>query len=319
MNLSHLLIPGGQGPFPTDWQHNGVLDHLLKCRWLAALDRLSEPKGYPHPWDVTVRRFEAPEGAHATLDADTTWSVFIRPGVVNDLEPVITYRRAGDPRGWAPPAGYTEVIRRGQSDYDPVYIDRELFDDSDDPPFLVLRAPAKKAKTADDFRLLGEAERPDCFRGEDTIDYEVWQASVILSAAALRPEWFVTVAFPPPKLKRFRCYTVKQLPGFNFGGRDGGWRELATLYFLRDPAQPEDAALFVRQREFFPLWSQVVQPGANIPALIGDPTINLTTGLGFADTAVAGYNEFATILANNARAELENQLRELAHAAWWSV
>ncbi len=317
MKLAHLLIRPGESPWPTAEKHNGVLDHLLSCRWLSPLERLSEPKGYPHSWRVTVDRFVPRDGAK--LAADTTWSVFIRPGTVNDLEPVITYRRTEDPRGWTPPDGYTEVIRPGQADFDPVFIDRELSEDAADPPCLVLRDPPPRAKTADDFRLLSDDARPDAFLGADTIDYEVWQCSVILSALPLRPEWFVSVAFPTPKLKRFRCYTVKEYPSFNFGGREGGWRELATLYLLRHPKEPADAALFVRQREFFPLWSIAVQPGANIPSLIEDPTINLTTGLGFADAAIGASNDLATLLADNARKELENELSNLAYAAWWSV
>ena len=58
----------------------------------------------------------------------------------------------------------------------------------------------------------------------------------------------------------------------------------------------DDMEIRIRQREWWPLWSIIVTPGAGILASVTSHPVDLVTGLPFADAAVAGYNETNAVL-----------------------
>lgn len=274
MSLRHLLIKPGKGPFPTAAQHNGVRDHLLHNRLLGPVPNILPAKPYPHPWQVTVARFEPT--ATSTLAADSTWSVKVVAGTIMDRIASIPYLRKNDPRGWVPPDGYVEPVTidtQAGTAPNSTWLDRDALDDPDAPPFLVLRDPAQGAKTAPDLTLIPDAQRNGleggAFTGAADWALELWRAHVILSATPFMASSF-KLTLPPPSLVRYRLYTVAALPLPTVGVAAGGSIELATLYLLRDPKVPATAEIRVREREFFSLWSQVVEPGSDLAGLFGD-------------------------------------------------
>lgn len=310
MALEKLLIQPGESPVPTAEKQNEVLAHLLANRFAGVVDGLRSPKGFPHPFQVSASRLdEAREGM--TLPLGRTWRVDIRPGAVNEILPSILYRRKADKRGWSMPGGY---VTKSADDW----IERDVLDDLDDPPFLAVVAPKPGERTTSDFRIVPDAERPDAFCGEAEWELELWSAHVLLSASPLRSE-VMSAAYPPPRLARYRLYTAQQLPGPTFGARSGGWFEVATLYFLRDLAAPELAELFVRQREFWPLWAAIVQPGADLPATVHYDPLNVQTGLPVADGFLAAADAANQLIADAALQQLESTLEGATSVEAWTV
>lgn len=315
MSLDSLLIQPGQWPWPTAEKQNALLAHLLRNRFLSAVDRLRKPPGFPHPWDVSVSRIEERPGL--TLPPERTWRVDIRPGTMNDVLPTMLYRRRDDPRGWTLPDDFAAPVV-GDKDYDPVWIERDLLDDADDPPFLTVRQPGEKDEPHDMLKV-PDAQRPEAFMDEISWDLELWQSHVLLSASPIAVAGVQSAAFPPPRLGRYRHYVSPRLPSPTFGARTGGWVELATLYLLRDPKEPELAEMFVRQREFWPLWAAIVQPGADLPELIRAQPMDLVTGLPLADFAIATGNALNQIFADLALAQLESSLESATSLELWTV
>lgn len=310
MALESLLIQPGESPVPTADKQNAILAHLLANRFAGVVDGLRSPKGFPHPFRVTVSRMdEAREGM--TLPAGRTWRIDIAPGAINDILPAIPFRKQGDKRGWKLPVGY---VAKSTEDW----IDRDALDDHDDPPFLAVVAPKPGEKKTSDFRIVPDAERPDAFCGAAEWELELWSCHVLLSASPLRSE-VMSAAFPPPRLARYRFYTAQQLPSPTFGARSGGWFEVATLYYLRDPAAPELAEMFVRQREFWPMWAVIVQPGSDIPATVRYDPLNVQTGLPLSDAFLAAGDAANQAIADAALQQLESTLEGATSVEAWTA
>lgn len=315
MNLDALRIRPGELPWPTAEKQNALLAHLVRNRFLNVVDRLLPPKGFAHPWDVSVSRLE--DRAAMKLPSVRTWRADVRAAGINDVLPTMLYRRADDPRGWSLPDDFAAPVK-GDSDYDPVWIERDVLDDAEDPPFLALRAPGKNDEPHD-MTKVPDAEREDAFKDEASWALELWRAHVLLTASPLAVVGLQSAAFPPPRLARYRLAVAARLPSPTFGARTGGWFELATLFLLRDPQAPEDAEMFVRQREFWPMWAAIVQPGADIPGLVTNQPLDLVTGLPLADFAIATANATNQILADLALAEIEQILEGTSSVEAWTV
>lgn len=257
MSLEKYRIPPGQGPFPTAEQHNGVLDHLLRNLIVGFVEEVRDPVRFRHKWKVSVEPLGEREGS--TLDPEKTWRVNIVDGVMNDALPTIPYRRKGDPRGWTVPDGYVTDPPTSSS----AWIDRDVIDDLDDPPFLVLRE-------TQDFRQIGDDQRrrieDGAFCSAEDWERELWRAHVVLSATALTIN--TSPGLPPPSLKRLRLYATALLPATVLAPAGIAF-ELATLYLLRDPNGVEPSELKPRQREYWPIWTEIVQPAAALTDLIG--------------------------------------------------
>lgn len=310
--LGKLLINPGENPVPTAEKQNGILDHLLKNRFAGVVDGLREPRRWPHPWRVIATRMdEAREGM--TLPVGRTWRVDVRAGAINDVLPTILYKKTGDKRGWKLPTAYSPAPAASEP-----WIERDVLDDHEDPPFLAVVAPQNSGDKKSDFRKVPDNERPEAFMGAAEWELELWSAHVLLSASPIRSE-SLSASFPPPRLARYRIYTSRQKPAATFGAKSGGWFELATLYFLRDPAAPELSEMFVRQREFWPLWAVIVQPGSEIPDMVQYSPIPASTGLPMADTFIAGYNAIDQIIADAALAQIENSLEAATSVEAWTV
>lgn len=310
MSLDNLLIRPGEPHAPTAEKQNALLRHLLANRFSGVVDALRPPRGMPHPWRVTASQISEPRDG-MSLPLERTWRIDVSAGSINGMLPMIPFRRTGDKRGWNMPAGYATEDEDG-------WIDRDALDDLSDPPFLAVVAPPPGATKTEDMQLVPDAERPDAFRGEVEWELELWKAHVILSATPLRSE-VLSASLPPPRLVRYRIYTSRQLPGPTFGARNGGWFELATLYFLRDPAAPELAELLVRQREFWPLWAVIVQPGADIPATVRFDPLNAVTGLPLADAFVLAGNTAGQAIADAALQQIEATLEGASTVEAWTV
>lgn len=310
MSLDKLRIQPGDSPIPAAWKQNGVLDELLAARMLGYVALPEPATPIPHPWRVSVARFEPPEEYAGPLDPAATWALTVAAGVINDTLPSILYQRTADPRGWTLLDDYA-TPQLGEPGYDPRWIERDALDDFDAPPFLILRDPPTSGATLvqGDFTQITDAQRPGieggAFCGEDTWELELWRAHVLLTATPLRATFFAA-ELPPPRLTRYRLATSPAKPSPNFGASAGGWIELATLYLLRDPAVPEDVALLVRQREFWLVWAVVAQPGGGLVDIF-DTAADLPPGIlppGFTDLL---------------RADLEDTLAGAATAEFWTV
>ena len=153
-------------------------------------------------------------------------------------------------------------------------------------------------------RPVADAARPDTFTDAASWELELLSAHVIVTALPQRAG-YDPITLPPPRLRRYRYSVAGALPSANYGARAGGWLELATLYLLRDKSAPLDAELFIRQRVFTAQWAIIVQPGADIPALIQPVTLNVQTGLPMADAFIGAADATAQALADATRAELE--------------
>jgi hypothetical protein len=240
---------------------------------------------------------EAEGQTAAKFTAEDAWQLTIHPGTILDRIPTILYQRKDDPRGWTVPEGYVE---------DPAstspWIERDLLDDPIDPPILVLRDPP-----AGDFTRIADTDRlaleSGAFCSEADWQRELWRAHVILSARPYRQAW-QSIALPPPTLNRFRITAARALPPAT-DAASGATFELATLYLLRDPSAPEAAELKVRQREWWSLWTAIVQPLADLPGEIS----NLGDGQG-------GLND---LIAQLSGARIEETLAGTATVEAWTV
>lgn len=320
MSLQSLYVRAGDQPSAS--RRDALIRHLRRQMFTGVTFTDGPVIPFAHPWRITADRFTPPEGGKATLTADAAWRLDIRAGTINDEIPTLLYRRENDPRGWTPGDDFAMPVK-GDKDYDPTFIERDLLDDLDDPPFLALKDPPRIQPATDadklsrDFSLVPDENRPDVFMGAADWEKELWVAHVLLSATPLTVGIFEPAA--PPRLKRYRLYSVPRLPTAAFGALAGGWLELATIYLLRDPQSMEDVEVRIRQREWWPLWSIIVTPGADILASVTSQPIDLVTGLPFADAAVAGANEANALLADMARAQIAGILEGASSVEWWTV
>lgn len=320
MSLARLYVRPGDRLSAA--RRDDLIRHLRRQMLTGVTFTPGQSRPFEHPWRVTARRFEAPANGRAKLDPEKTWRLDIHPGIINDELPTLLYRRENDPRGWTPGDDFAMPVK-GDKDYDPTFIERDLLDDLEDPPFLALKDPPRIQPATDadklsrDFSLVPDENRPDVFMGAADWEKELWVAHVLLSATPLTVGIFEPAA--PPRLKRYRIYSTPKLPTPAFGALAGGWLELATIYLLRDPQAMDDAELRIRQREWWPLWSIIVTPGADILASVTSQPIDLVTGLPFADAAVAGANEANALLADMARAQIAGILEGASSVEWWTV
>lgn len=308
MSLDRLLIPSGDPPVPPAWKQNELLKHLRRQRLLGLVASFGPVEKFPHPWQVTARRFEPPENNLSTLDPDSTWSIFINAGVINDELVTMLYLRNQDPRGWVMPKDYVAPVI-GDADYDPRWLERDSLDDPDDPPFMVISdpPPTGRSSTNADFSQIADLARPGiergAFCGEDSWELELWRAHVILSATPFRANSF-NASLPPPRLVKFRFSVLPALPGASYGASSGGWLELATLYYLRDPEEPEDAQIVVRPQETWPLWTVIAQPGGDLVNILDSAASGSVLPPGFAEVL---------------EGELQDDLQGAARPLFWNV
>jgi hypothetical protein len=292
--LDHLRIPPNGSPFPPAAKHNALLDHL--CR-----PDPGRPHHHPRRGAIAVSPVE---GHSPSPRSSAQWRpqrlgprhymrLDIEPGVINDTLPSILYRRQSDPRGWTKPGTYIE-----ETPLDPNFIERDLLDDINDPPFLVLTDPTIGASKSPDFTLLSDFARPLALRSADYAPFDIWRAHVLVSAAPVSASYFPP-SLPPPRLQRYRLVTSPALPVQSFAAQAGGWLELATVYFLRDPSSPEDARLQIVPQEFYAVWSAIAQPGQDI-----SQAINEFDGLTF--TVLGGY-------------QIDDLLSESASVEFWDT
>ena len=243
-------------------EYNGLVAEAARRQILRG-PKWESPGGGKHHWKTRTARFgEDPR----------QWRVSVEPGTVNDHPAVITYLRNGDPRGWTMPDDYArkdEAARFYGNDF--AIVDRRLTE-RQDPPFLLAETPAAiDENDAGDFeRVPDDERRPESFRTRDTIERQLWKASVFVSATPAR---FSRVEnrlhFPlPTKNVRYRVGLASGLPR-NPGGvvQAGGTHELARLFCLRTPGQPELDEVFVQQRCFWSLWTTNISPFLAIDAL----------------------------------------------------
>ena len=265
---------------------------ILRGRHRSFRLKARKPSQFPHPWRVTSRRPDI-----GGLDAGRAWRFDIEPGAINDACPAIPYRRKGDPRGWKGPSTGAAIV------------DRELIDDPTDPPWLLAMAPSARAKTADDFTLRPKSTWPDYFAYEaddELKDAELWRAHVVLSALPLRSA-ALDPLLPAPALRRFRLYVTRRLPAIAAADA-GGWVELATLWLLRtDRTQPDADQMHVEPKEFWPLWSAIVQPGADLVSSLDEITKDVGQG---------GVNQ---LLADLVRDDVAEDLVGAAFVSFWTV
>lgn len=273
MSLEGYRLQPDEGPIPTAAQHNGVLDHLARNLIVGVIGEQTESSNFSHPWKVKVQPFEKREGS--TLDPAANWRIDLRAGTMNDTLPVIPFRRQNDPRGWQPPSGYVDPAPSNSP-----WIDRDVLDDLDDPPFLVARETRDFTRIADKDRIKVES---GAFCGADDWERELWRAHVLLSATPhvinIGPD------LPSPKLNRLRLYLVPTLPTTTIAPAGVAF-ELATLYLLRDPDGRDASELRVRQREHWPIWAEIIQPVSDLAAVIG----NLRDGQGGLNDLIAQLN-----------------------------
>lgn len=303
--MNSLKIPVGRN-VPTADQHNRLLDWLRRQQLLSSIDSIGAVRSFPHPWRVRASRFDGAD--LATLNPASTWRIDVAPGVINDQVPTILYARAGDPRGWVPPPDYV-LPQPGELSYDARWIERDLLDDPDDAPFLAISdPPVRNAETSEgEWRFIPEHLRPGieqgAFCGEADWELELWRAHVLLSAVPFRANYFAA-QLPPPRIVRYRLFTTPRRPAPTYGASAGGWLELATLYLLRDPASPETAELKVRQREWWPLWASIVQPGRELVSLFDAAAQGVIAPPGFTDIL---------------RGDLQDTLQGAMTAEFWTV
>lgn len=301
--MNSLKIAVGKGEAPTAAQHNGLLDFLRRQQLLSSIDSVGVARSFPHPFRVRVSRFEARD--LATLNPASTWRIDVSEGAINDQVPTILYARAGDPRGWVPPDDYV-MLKPGEAGYDSRWVERDLLDDLDDPPCLVVLDPGAITPVAD-FERVSDEQRPSveggAFCGAAEWEMELWRSHVVLSVSPIRASYFAA-ELPPPRLARYRLFTSARLPLPTYGASAGGWVELATLYFLRRPDEPENAEVHVRQKEWWALWSSIIQPGAELISIFD-----------YAAQGVFAPPGFTDIL----RGQLQDDLAGAATVEFWTV
>jgi len=307
VNLDHLRIAPAQGELPTAAQHNGLLDQLLRNRFAGFLPDEDKTLRRRHPWKVRVARFTERPGA--AFNPDTTWRVDVACGTLNDGLALIPYLREGDPRGWQMPAGFVHPDLAAPSS---PWIDRDGCDDLDDPPFLVAR------ELQDFVRIEDRARRgieDGAFCSAADWELELYRAHVILSATPLVINTVPNL--PPPALKRVRLYVSRSLPTAVIA-EAGIAFELATLYLLRDPRDPANAQLRPRQRETWPIWTDIVRPGADLPGLIGALGVGaVQTGVG--DNFTGDVGGLTDLIADLNAGRLEEILSGSATVEAWTV
>lgn len=307
MKLDRLRIPASQGDVPTAAQHNGLLAELLRNRIVGFIPDEDESFSFRHPWKVRVSRFEERSGS--SLDVEKTWRVDVACGTLNDEPPRIPYRREKDPRGWTMPADYVapDLAAPGSA-----WIDRDVCDDLDDPPFLVVRELQDFTRIEDDARLAVEG---GAFCSAADWELDLYRAHVVLSATPLVIN--TALNLPPPSLKRVRLYVTRSLPAAVIANAGVAF-ELATLYLLHDPRDAASSQLRPRQRETWPLWTEIVRPGADLPAVIaGTGTTAPQTGVG--DLFTGGVGGLTDLNAELAAGRLEEILAGAATVEAWTV
>ena len=235
-------------------------------RALVAIARqLPELRGKPgtakpfnHPWKVTAAQDERP-----TNTDGRSWKIRTELGCVNDTAAAFVYRAQSDPRGWQAPS----TIDANRT---PI-VDRTMLE-TDDPPFIVLTAPAinQTATTLDDFQPVPDSARPTFFRTEEMWKVLLFQAYVVLTS---EPRTSASPSLPPNLLSRLpQRYRVS-------AGRKpvtptalaGGLQEIARLYLLRDPASTDasEDTITVRQLLFWDIAALYVEP-TNVLENYGD-------------------------------------------------
>lgn len=281
-------------------EFNRKVEEALRNEPLRGVLRIEEGSDFHH-WEISSRRAADPE--------QRRWRLFVSPGAVNDKVAAITYLRDGDPRGWIMPEDHPGIaMARRLYGSDFKLVDR-LLTEREDPPHLLLTAPAEDGSDLGDFRRIEDAQRitPAFFRSAEMWELELYRASLFLTA---QPQNFSYVEnrlrLPvPTRNARFRLAVASRLPVDTEGVATGGQLEIARLFLTRDPRARSPIVsdtLYVQPRRFWSFWTANAEPDpfGNFAATFGsaDPTgaIEAITAAAFAaigaDLAAASSVEF---------------------------
>lgn len=301
--------------------------------------RREAPAAGDYKWKVKVQRdgiLDSPVGrlqaaglnanSVDTLDFDVrAWRVYVGMGTVNNRPAAISYLRTNDPRRWTMPADHPaipEMIRYYGEEF--LFIDRSLSERAD-RPWLQLQTPSRDGTDTGDFIKVTDALRPRSFRSRDAWEYDLFKASVFLTATPGRYSRVEDlVGFPlPTKNKRFRVHVGRSMPVKPFGTAVGGAHELARIYLLRSPGgDPQNDTLLVQQRCFHSLWNANAEPGLGELAFFSvfddlDLLAGLAGGLG-ALIALPTLDALNTIIDLELR-KIAEDFEAASSVEFWSV
>jgi len=333
-------------------EFNRLVRLALRNEPLRGLSPRPGGAGSPHHWEVSWRRVS--DGSSGTASSTVApvaglqrvagggrfalnatgdprlWRIFVSPGTVNDHMAAITYRRAGDPRGWTMPPDHPG-IPLAKKIYGPNWdlIDRLLTERTDPPHLLVATPHATDPKDLGDFVRVRDDSRPAFFRTAEMWDLDLYSAALFISAMPARPSYVEGVThFPlPQRISRYRVMVRSVMPTVPPGVQLGGQFRLATLYLTRDPKHRDPVftdTLHVRQLCYWSLWTANALP-ADLLTLTG-----AIVDLAFATnllplTLPSGALAAASILAANAYAtnllldELANIFDSASTVDFWSA
>ncbi len=237
-------------------EFNAIARAGARQQVLSILERRT-PAGIECHWQARAERFLRP----SLLDPQRTWSLFVRPGTINDRVAAISYRKSDDPRGWEPGPEHPALVAAEKTfgaGY--VFADRELTE-KQDPPYLLVTTPDAAGGDLGDFQRVQDRARPEFFRDEQSFEADLYRASVFVTAAPLRVSRAENrLGLPvPTRNRRFRLH-VGPLPLRLVTVAAGGHFELHRVFLLRQPGQPEADQMFVQQRCFWSLWTANVAP-----------------------------------------------------------
>jgi hypothetical protein len=225
---------------------------------------------FPHPWKVQASR---------CAEIERGWRLDVAAGVVNDIIPGILYRRKDDPRGWEMPEDYVESPAKGELGWNADWVERDLLDDLNDPPWLLMVSPALGSKADPAWTFIPRARWIPYFAAQVGMENaQIFRAFVMVSqdtrrSAIASGTWLR--GMKPPAVNKFRIGTLPARPGMSLP-LAGVWLELATLWLVRpDPDAPEADAVYVQQAEFWPAWCVQVKPSLDLGAGIGVPAVDM--------------------------------------------
>ena len=251
---------------------NWIVDWANRSRKLDARYSQGDHKSFPHPWKVRASRVD---------EIDRGWRIDVRAGVINDIVPSILYRRKDDPRGWEPDEDYAESPAKGELGWNADWVERDVLDDLDDPPWLLLLSPKASDKADPAWTFIPRERWIPCFSQMDDMENaQIFRAYVMVSqntrqSVTQSGTWLH--GMKPPAVNKFRIGTLPVRPGLS-NTLAGVWFELATLWLMRtNPDNPDEDALFVQQGAFWPSWCVQVKPTYDLGGGIGVPYVDMMT------------------------------------------
>lgn len=252
-----------------------LVDYLSSLRAPAGRTRRKQP-GRVHHFQVVTERDE--RTTYSPAVEGRSWYVGVSLGTVSDQPVTLLYKIKDDPRGWTPPTDGL-VIPAGFP-----FAERTLFDRDEPLPTLLALAPVFGAPTTtrDHFSLVPGSARPAHFRTQEMWAFDLYQASVVLSASLNAA---LPIGSDLPIGGSFWQVTRRMRAHIHFVPRldelVAGMIEVARLYLLRDPQAPggaRDDTLVVQQRLYWSLLSaQVSLTSLDVVWGPGEPAVVETT------------------------------------------